>query len=165
MKSGRALLRKFKKYPQNARIHPKAELDLLAEILRLRGADQPIVVDEGWMILKGHGRLEAAKMAGLKEFPFVQRLGLTESEKRAIRIEDNALPLLAGWDKTLLAADLISLKSDGYDMKLLGFGDAQLVTFMTTPTAPGEFQTLDEGTVTTEYRCPKCSWEWSGKPK
>lgn len=130
MKSGRAPLSKFKPYPQNARTHPKEEIDLLSKVIKERGADQPIVVDEDWLILKGHGRLEAAKLAGLADFPYVQRFGLSEADKKAIRIEDNSLPLLAGWNKELLAGELATLQVDGYDLKLLGFPDAQLVTFM-----------------------------------
>lgn len=165
MKSGRAPLKKFKPHPSNPRVHPEAELEMLAAVIKLRGADQPIVVDEKWNILKGHGRLEAARRAGLADFPFVQRFGLSESDKLAIRIEDNSIPLLAGWDKKLLAADLTLLKTEGYDMKLLGFGDAQLVTFMTAPTAPEAFEVLDETTVKTDFCCPKCGHKWSGKPK
>jgi ParB-like nuclease domain len=164
MKSGRALLKKFKPYPNNPRIHPKAEIELLAQVLRMRGADQPIVVDEKWVILKGHGRLEAADLAGLSDFPYVQRIGLSESDKRAIRIEDNALPLLAGWDKVLISTELAQLKTDGYDMTLLGFGETQLVHFMTQPSAPAAFSAVDEN-IATEHRCPKCGFAWSGKPK
>lgn len=165
MKSGRAPLSKFRPWPGNPRLHPEAEIDLLAQVISLRGPDQPIVVDEGWYILKGHGRLKAAQQAGAKEFPFVQRFGLTESEKVAIRIEDNALPLMSAWDKTLLSGQLEQLKADGYDMKLLGFGDAQLVQFMTAEPPPAAFQAFDDGTIETEYCCPKCHFAWSGKPK
>jgi len=165
MKSGRAPLSKFKPWPGNPRIHPKSEIVLLARVLKEHGADQPIVVDEDWFILKGHGRLEAAGEAGLKDFPYVQRHGLTDQEKVAIRIEDNSIPLLAGWDKAHLQAQLTTLKTQGYDLAHLGFGDAQLVTFMSKPTPPSSFQTLTEETVHTDYRCPKCKHEWSGKPR
>jgi rubrerythrin len=35
---------------------------------------------------------------------------------------------------------------------------------MDEPIAPDAFQTYDEE-IETEYCCPKCGYEWSGKPK
>lgn len=131
MISGRAPLSRFKPHPDNPRTHPQEEIDLLTWVLVNRGPDQPIVVDEDWLILKGHGRLIAAKAGKLKGFPFVQRFGLSESEKRAMRIEDNQLALLAGWDHVKLRADANLLKLDGYDMKLLGFSE-QMTSWLTT---------------------------------
>lgn len=130
MESGYAPLTKFKPHPDNPRTHPQEEIDLLTRILVLRGPDQPIVVDEDWWILKGHGRLISAKAGKLKGFPFVQRFGLSDAEKRAIRIEDNQLGLLAGWDNIKLRADANVLKLSGYDMKLLGFGE-QMTSWLT----------------------------------
>lgn len=123
MKSGRALLGRFKPYPDNPRTHPREEIELLAKVIALRGPDQPIVVDEGFVILKGHGRLAAAKLAKLKEFPYVQRFDLSDVEKNAIRIEDNALPLLSSWDMPKLRSEAAVLNSAGYEMKMLGFGE------------------------------------------
>jgi len=162
MRSGRAPLHKFKPYLQNARTHPPAEIALLAHILRTRGADQSIVVDEDWIILKGHGRLEAAFVAKMDDFPYVQRLGLSEADKTAIRIEDNAVPLLAGWDRELISGEIASLKTAGYDVSLLGFGDAQLVQFTTTPGPPNEFPQVGEN-IHTDHECPACNFKWSGK--
>lgn len=129
MRSGRAPLSRFKPYPNNPRTHPPGELALLAKILGTRGFDQPIVVDDAWVILKGHGRLDAATMAGLADAPYVQRLGLSETEKAALRIEDNAVPLLAGWSAELLKAEITTLKLAGYDLPLLGFPEVQLRGF------------------------------------
>ena len=130
MKSGRAALNRFIPYPNNPRFHPPEEIALLAEILKMRGPDQPIVVDESWIILKGHGRLDAAKIAGLKDFPFVQRLGLSEADKMAMRIEDNQLPLLASWNIPLLQSDVQALKLSGYDVAgLLGFPQEMLASY------------------------------------
>jgi hypothetical protein len=162
MKSGLAPLKKFKPFPGNPRMHPKAEIDMLAAVIKLRGADQPIVVDEKFVILKGHGRLAAATVAGLTDFPYVQRFGLSETEKIAIRIEDNALPLLSGWNKELLSSQLGELQSGGYEMQTLGFPATQLTAFMTTPEAPAAFEAFGED-IPTEHTCPKCGFRYSGK--
>lgn len=163
MQSGVALLNRFIPYPDNPRTHPPAEIMLLSQLLKTRGVDQPIVVDENWIILKGHGRLQAASLAGLKQFPYVQRFGLSEVDKRAIRIEDNQVALLAGWDRALIRTEIGQLQASGYDIALLGFGEAEIVSFTKLPGPPASFQAFDE-TIETQFCCPKCKFEWSGNP-
>lgn len=160
MKSGRAALAKFVPCPTNPRTHPTAEIALLAELIKRRGPDQPIVVDEDWIILKGHGRRAAAVIAGLDEFPYVQRFGLSEADKRAIRIEDNQVALLAGWDTELIRSEIRLLSDSGYNVSLLGFGETQLVEFTTLPSPPTEFKAYGED-IPTDCECPKCGFKWS----
>ena len=164
MRSGRAPLSRFIPYPNNPRLHPPAEIALLSELIKKRGPDQPIVVDESWVILKGHGRRDAALLAKLEDFPYVQRFGLSEADKAAIRVEDNAVPLLGSWDKELLRSEIGSLRLAGYDVKLLGFGDVQLVQFETLPGPPGQFEVFGAN-IPVDYCCPRCRFQWSGNPK
>jgi hypothetical protein len=151
-------------YPGNARTHPPAQLDLLSKLIKKYGQDQDIVVDEDYVILKGHGRKLAMKLAGMTEASVTQRFGLSESDKRAMRIADNAVALLSGWDNALLRTEVSSLKLSGYEIPLLGFGEAQLVQFMATPQPPSEFQAFGED-IPTNYHCPcGCDFRWSGNP-
>lgn len=158
-------LGKIKPYDKNPRVHPKSQVDMLAESMRTEGVTAPILVDEKGVIIYGHGRRLAALENGFEKFPVVVARGWSEAQKRAARIKDNQIALMSGWDKTLLAAELTTLKADAYDIGLLGFGDAQLVTFMTDAKAPNGFQTITEGTVNTTHRCPRCDFQWSGNPK
>lgn len=156
-------LAKIKPYEHNPRTHPAEQITLLAELLKRWGPDQPIVVDENEIILKGHGRLRAAAEAGLKVFPVIQRFGLSEEDKAAMRIADNQVALLSGWDSELVGFEIKRLQRMNFDMKLLGFGEAQLVQFTTQPGPPaGGFQAFDE-TIPVEHECPKCRYRWSGK--
>lgn len=116
-------------YEQNPRIHSDKQIKLLARLMKKYGVDQPIVVDENKIILKGHGRRLAAIEAGFKEFPIVMHTGLSDEDKRAIRIADNQVSLLAGWDDDLLRNELGHLKMEGFDLELLAFDDAQLNAF------------------------------------
>jgi hypothetical protein len=125
------------------------------------GVDQPIVVDEANVVLKGHGRLLAAQQAGFETFPVVTHRGLSATEKTALRIEDNQLALLSGWDRGLLRVEMVGLKAAGYDMPLLGFGEAQLVQFMAGAQPPDEFAAFGED-IETKHQCPKCGYRWSG---
>lgn len=123
-------LAKIRPYPNNPRTHPQEQVTLLATLMKKHGIDQPIVVDEDGVIIKGHGRRLAAIEAGFKQFPVIQHLGLSEDDKRAIRLSDNSVALLSGWEPNLLRMELADLSAAGYDMPLLGFSDVQLVTFM-----------------------------------
>lgn len=122
-------LDRIRPYPNNARTHPPGQITLLASMLKRWGADQPIVVDEAGVILKGHGRLLAALEAGLRDFPVVQRLGLPEEEKKALRLADNQVALLSGWDADLIKGELTELKLAGFDIPFLGFPEIQLRGF------------------------------------
>jgi hypothetical protein len=155
-------LDKIKDYPHNPRTHPPAQIKLLAELMRKFGPDQDIVVDEMGVILKGHGRKMAATEAGLAKYPVTQRIGLSENDKAALRISDNQVALLSGWDSELIRFEIEKLKRDDYPIELLGFGEAQLVSFTTQPSAPDEFAAFGED-IATEHECPKCHYRWSGK--
>lgn len=151
----------IKPYPRNPRTHPPAQIALLAAIFLKHGVDQPIVVDERGVILKGHGRREAAIKAELTHYPVVQRFGMSEADKIGMRIEDNQLALLSGWDNELVRGEIGFLEKSGFDLALLGFGEAQLVSFQTTPGPPDGFPTFDE-TLPTQHECPRCAYKWSG---
>jgi hypothetical protein len=151
-------------YEHNPRTHPAAQITLLAELIKKWGPDQDIVVDENGVILKGHGRRLAAAEAGLKVYPVRQRFGLSDEDKTAMRIADNQVALLSGWDTALVSFEVKRLERVNYDMKLLGFGEAQLVQFTTQPGPPaGGFQAFDEG-IETNFCCPSCKYSWSGNP-
>ncbi len=126
----------IKPYPNNARTHSDEQIALLARLMTEHGVDQPIVVDENGVILKGHGRLKAAALAGFETFPVVVKRGLTEEQKRADRIADNQVALLAGWDMPLLKLELGGLLSAGFDMPLLGFDTAELRQFTASDDGP-----------------------------
>lgn len=157
-------LDKVKPYSHNPRTHPPAQIKLLAQLLERFGPDQDIVVDEHGVILKGHGRRLAAIEAGMKDFPVTQRSGLSEEDKSAIRIADNQVALLSGWDSELVRFEIERLKRSDYPIELLGFGEAQLVQFTTTPQAPGSFAEFGED-IKTDHQCPKCGFLWSGSTK
>ena len=116
-------------YDRNPRTHGEEQIKLLASLMKKYGVDQPIVVDEKGIILKGHGRRMAAIRAGLEYYPVVIQRGLKENDKRALRIADNQVALLSGWDDELIKMEVGELKLGGYDMPLLGFSDAQLTRF------------------------------------
>jgi len=151
-------------YPNNPRTHPPAQLAMLAELIKKYGFDQPVVVDDEGVILKGHGRKMASMLAGLDEIPVIVHRGLSDADKMAMRLQDNAVALLSGWDKELVRGEIVQLQAMDFDVKLLGFGDTQLVQFTTLPGPPGQFPAVGED-IPTSFQCPKCRYVWSGAPK
>ena len=83
----------------------------------------PALIDEDNRILAGHGRVVAAKLAGLQSVPCVRVTHMTEAQKRAYVIADNQLALKAGWDEDLLAEELEALMGldPGFDLTVTGF--------------------------------------------
>ena len=82
----------------------------------------PVLISDDFEIIAGHGRVEAAKMLGLKQVPTVRLSNLSPAGRRAYIIADNRLAELAGWDRELLATEvqgLLELQFD--DIELTGF--------------------------------------------
>jgi len=86
----------------------------------------PLVLDEKYNLLAGHGRLLAARAEGLTEITCIVVEHLTDAQKRAYILADNRLALNAGWDEEMLSVELSDLKGADFDVSLLGFDDAEL---------------------------------------
>jgi hypothetical protein len=110
----------------NARTHSKNQIKQLAKSIERFGFNNPILIDENNIVLAGHGRVEAAKLLGLSSVPTVKLSHLSEADKRAYVIADNRLAELAGWDRTLLAAEFNDLIDLGFDVDLTGFDPAAI---------------------------------------
>ena len=92
-------------------------------------------MDSNAGIIAGHGRLLAARKLGLAEVPVVVLDHLSETQRRAYIIADNKLALNAGWDETVLAAELRDLEDDGLDLALVGFSDDELEALLAGKTS------------------------------
>lgn len=92
-----------------------------------------MLVDEGGVIIAGHGRVLAAAKLGIGEVPVMIAKGWTDAEKMAYRLSDNQIPMNAGWDEDMLRIELTDLAKLDFPMDLIGFDDVELVQFMATP--------------------------------
>ncbi len=119
-------------YARNSRTHSATQIDQIAASIREFGWANPILVDGKNGIIAGHGRLLAARQLGISEVPVIELSHLTEVQKRAYIIADNKLAELAGWDDELLALELGELKTDGFDVDLLGFDAVELDQLLPT---------------------------------
>jgi len=112
-------------YDRNARQHPAAQLDELASNLKLNGFTNPVIVDEDNMILSGHGRVEAARRAGIDLIPCRRVTGWSSGQKRAYIIWDNKSALKASWDDAILVEELEALRDIGL-LPTTGFDQVEL---------------------------------------
>lgn len=122
----------IKPYEANAKNHPPEQVKVLAKTIERDGWDQPIVVDEDGVIIKGHGRRLAAIELGLTEAPVYVRRGYSKDEIRAMRLADNQIAVLGDIDEDILKAELsdlmgsgtFSLEDIGFDEDMFDFDDA-----------------------------------------
>lgn len=130
-------IKKIKPHPQNARLHSPEQIAAIAKGLKENGWVRPLMTNEHFVLLAGHGTLKAAKQNGDKEVPVIVRTGLNEAQQRAYVLADNALAERSTWDKTLLGAEVIDLQALGIDLQLTGF-DAQALARLLAPPPPPE---------------------------
>lgn len=115
-------------FGRKTRSHTKKHIERLAKVMREFGCIVPIIVDEEDRVLAGNGRVEAARLIGLKTVPAVRVSHLTRQQKRAFVIADNRLAELAGWDRDTLKIELEELCDINldFDVELTGFTSAEI---------------------------------------
>lgn len=117
---------------RSARAHPKQQIAQIAASFQAFGVVSPLVVDAQGQLIAGHGRLAAARLLKHASVPVVRLDHLDEAQKRALRIADNQLAALAGWDQRLLALefkDLLALDLTldlSFDLAITGFTAAEI---------------------------------------
>lgn len=115
-----------------------------------RGADAPhgIVCDgQDWLV------------------PCLDISRLSRAEAEAFAVADNRIPELAVVDKERLAKLLQDFAvKDAALMASTGYAEADLKSLLKdmakSETVPAEFPAVDDST---NFRCPKCGFEWSGQ--
>src|SRR5690606_11130852 len=114
--------------PRNARTHPKRQIEQIIASIRAFGFTNPILADEQGRLIAGHGRLRAAREMGLEQVPVIEIAGLSENEKKALRLADNKIALNAGWDIEILKLELadLSLPEVTVDLGLTGFSAGEI---------------------------------------
>ncbi len=117
-------------YTNNAKRHPQSQIDKLAGAIAEYGFDQPIVIDEQGIILKGHGRREASLQLGLKLVPVVVRADLSPAQKKAARIADNRIAEEGKTDYEALSLEMESLLDLDFNLSLTGFDAAEIDKFL-----------------------------------
>lgn len=108
-------------YARNARKHPPSQIAKIAGMIREFGFTTPLLITGDNSVIAGHGRIEAARMAGLDTVPVIVIDHLSAPQKKALIIADNKSALDAEWDNELLALEFEELKEMAFDLDLTGF--------------------------------------------
>src|SRR5258707_9746290 len=126
--------------PRNARTHPKRQIDQIKASIDAFGFTNPTLADPDGHIIAGHGRLQAARAMGFAEVPTIILSGLSEIQKRALRIADNKIALNAGWDLEILQQELGELASIDVDIDptLTGFSTGEIDVILTSAADPDD---------------------------
>jgi hypothetical protein len=115
----------IKPNPRNARTHSKKQIRQIADSITAFGFLAPILIDDGGMVIAGHGRYRAAILLGLREVPVIRVEGLSDAKRRALALADNKIAENAGWNRELLARELPELADilvvEGLDISITGF--------------------------------------------
>lgn len=117
-------------YANNARKHSGLQIEQVVASIREFGFTNPVLIDENNILIAGHGRIQAAKLAGLNEVPAIRLAGLSEAQRKALRIADNQIPLNASWDMDLLMEEVQSLDLVEFDLGVMGFDESMLETLL-----------------------------------
>jgi ParB-like chromosome segregation protein Spo0J len=126
--------------PRNARTHPRRQIEQLKKSIEAFGFTNPILADPEGHIIAGHGRLQAARAMGFSEIPTIILSGLSETQKRALRIADNKIALNAGWDLEILQQELGELASLDVDIDatLTGFSTGEIDVIISSADDPDD---------------------------
>lgn len=117
-------------YARNSRTHSAEQVAQIAASMKEWGFTNPILVDEGGVIIAGHGRVLAAQKLGLKEVPVMVASGWTEGQKKAYCLADNRIALNSGWDDAMLRAEFEDLQDLGVDLTITGFDREELAALL-----------------------------------
>ena len=118
--------------------HPKRRIEQLQASIEAFGFTNP--TDPDGRIIAGHGRFQAARAMGLAEVPTITLSGLSETQKRALRIADNKIALNAGWDLEILQKELGELASIDVDIDptLTGFSTGEIDVILSSAADPDD---------------------------
>jgi DNA modification methylase len=125
---------------RNARTHPKRQIAQIIASIHEFGFTNPILADPEGNLIAGHGRLRAAREIGLMEVPVIELAGLSEAQKRALRLADNKIALNAGWDTEILKLELADLSLPEFDIDLgfTGFSPGEIDVILADAADPDD---------------------------
>lgn len=153
----------LKPWERNPRAH-KEDIDALVKSIQTFGWTNPILVQrETNRVIAGHGRLEAAKRAGLTQVPVIY-LDLDDKKATAYTIADNKLAENSEWDIPQLKELLVELDSGDFDLTATGYNEAELKALIDwerdtfAPVGIEEQSRLDQKKP---IQCPECGHEFT----
>ena len=118
-------------HPRNPNKHGDEQIALLAKIIKNSGWRNPICVsNRSGFVIKGHGRLMAARVLGVTHVPVEYQDYDTEAAEYQDMIADNRIAELAERDMSIIKDLLEELDTGANDMDLTGYAEAEIERLM-----------------------------------
>ena len=96
-------------YENNAKLHPKEQIEQIKKSILEFGNNDPIAIDKDNVIIEGHGRLLALKELGYKEVEVIKLGHLTEEQRKAYTLIHNKLTMNTDFDIEILESELAAI--------------------------------------------------------
>jgi len=148
----------LKENPVNPNTHPFRQIEILAKIIKELGWRAPITVsNQSGFIVRGHGRLEAAKMLNLTEVPIDFQDYPNETAELADLVADNRVSDLSVWSEADLLPILNELSESGVEIENLGWKEEELEAMLaqmdteSPPEDPGQPEQPDDRFVRFQF--------------
>ena len=150
--------------PKNPNTHSKDQIKLLSEIIKATGWRAPITIStRSGFIVKGHGRLEAAKAIGEDLAPVDYQNYASEAEEYADLVADNRLSELSEIDNTKLADILADMDTGEIPMLLSGYTEEDLEGILEAIAGEDDAEPNDQDDEKEQPCAPMCKpgdlWE------
>jgi hypothetical protein len=136
---------KLKPNPDNPNRHSAHQIQILAAIIEEQGWRAPITVSKrSGLIVRGHGRLEAALLMGCEVVPVDEQDYATEAEELADLLADNRLSELAELDEGDLRKVIERLRGadPDFDVELTGFMEDEIAKLFNEEEDEGELEMI-----------------------
>lgn len=104
-------INKIKPYENNAKLHPKEQIEQIKKSIKEFGNNDPIAIDENNVIIEGHGRFIALKELGYDEVEIIRLSHMTDEQKKAYILAHNKLTMNSGFDIDILELELDDIVS------------------------------------------------------
>lgn len=112
--------------PANPNTHPEEQIKNLARNIKSIGWRYPITIsNQSGMIVKGHGRLMAAKYLGVKEVPVEYQNYSSEEEEMADLLFDNRIQELSEIDRKILLNCFENYDTGNIPFELSGYTEEE----------------------------------------
>lgn len=126
----------IKPNPKNPNQHPEEQIKMLAKIITAQGWRAPVTVSTlSGLVVRGHGRLMAAKFAGLEFAPVdLQHYDSMDAELADL-LADNKIAELSDIDNKLLADVFADIDMDAIGTDITGYTEDEYNSIVSALTA------------------------------
>jgi hypothetical protein len=149
----------LKEHPKNPNKHSKEQIEQMCIVIKGNGFRDPLTMSNlSGYVLDGCGRIQAAKILGMKELPVIKEDYENEDMEYADMVARNALNHQSELDFPMINMEMENLGPD-FDIDMLGLKDFKLDVSEFDIEDKKEKETGAEK-IDTPHKCPSCGYEW-----